>query len=278
MRTGRLLSQVQTPLGSWRRNLIVTAFVLVTFSPVAGQNEVSTKEIASVKAMVVPVVCGYLDGAAAFTVVQISGTGFFVDRQGRFLTAAHVLDHWSEISKDPHPCTPAIYIPDHGWQHFEPQFQFHYILFTDCQTDPGLDLSVCQPLRNPFEEPDIKTHIAAASFDRNVWPEGTPVAFTGFPLDHTTPISSKGFIAGHQMVGSDATKFDYLIDKAAWPGASGSPLYLGNGRVVGIIRARGGNEASGLALARSASVIEDFLSKHPHAEQQVPSPDPARHR
>jgi hypothetical protein len=128
-------------------------------------------------------------------------------------------------------------------------------------------LAVCQPVENPFTSKRVKENIAIASFDIQTWPEGTPVAFTGFPLESSTPISSKGFIAGFQIISEGTAGFDYAVDKAAWPGASGSPLYLANGKVVAIMRAAGENAGSGISFARSAVVISDFLSKHPYTAQ-----------
>lgn len=83
------------------------------------------------------------------------------------------------------------------------------------------------------------------------------------------PITSKGFIGGSVGGLPNAHWFDYVIDKAAWPGASGSPLYLANGNVVGMIRAAGQNAGSGISWARGTTVILDFLAKNPYTEKQA---------
>jgi len=255
------------------RNFFVLAFFLIALHPTLGQKEVSVKTIDQIKRSIVPIVCGYLDDAKAFQVAQIAGTGFLIDQNGRFITDAHVLDNWDRIRATRHDCSAAIYIPDHGWSHFEPHVAFHYFPFVECQTDSTVDLAVCQPIQNPFRSV-VKENITVVYFDNQVWPEGTAIAFVGFPLESTAPINSKGFIGGFQIVGENNSGFDYIVDKAAWPGASGSPVYLGNGKVIGIIRERGQNEASGLAWARSASVIVDFLSKHPASEDQNQQKNP----
>jgi hypothetical protein len=91
--------------------------------------------------------------------------------------------------------------------------------------------------------------------------DGASVAFSGFPLDFITPLTSRGAIAGYRAsAGTEAD--EVIIDKATWPGASGSPVYGADGRVVGMILKAGIGPGSGLAYARAASVLQQFLSRH----------------
>jgi hypothetical protein len=250
------------------RNLFVFTFLFVLANPVFGQKDVTIKTIDNIKRSIVPIVCGYIDEQKNFKIVEIAGTGFFVDEGGRFITDAHVLSHWDQMIAQ-HPCAPAIYIPDHGWHQFETTIQFQYFYFTVCATDSSIDLAVCQPIENPFTSKRIsRMNIASVSFEPQNQPEGMPVAFTGFPLQSIVPITSKGFVGGFVGGLPDAHWFDYIIDKAAWPGASGSPLYLANGNVVGIMRAAGQDAGSGISSARGSAVILDFLSKNPYTEKQ----------
>jgi len=253
------------------RSFFIFTFFFVLPYPALGQKDVSVKTINEIKRSIIPIVCGYVDEQNAFQIAEVAGTGFFVDLNGRFITDAHVLDGWDEINRTRHPCFPAIYIPDQGWnwKSFEPQFHFQWFPFIGCESDSAVDLAVCHPNENPFTSKRVlKKNIAVVSFDLQTWPEGTAIAFTGFPLESKSPISSEGFIAGFQLISESIKGFDYFVDKAAWPGASGSPLYLANGKVIGIIRQRGQNAGSGISLARSATVISDFLSKHPYTTKQ----------
>ena len=246
------------------RYACIAAYILSAIHCLAASKEVSIKTIQGTKRSVVPIVCGYLNEQKQFQVVEVAGSGFFVDILGRFVTAGHVLDNWDKISTEKHACFPAIYIPDHGWGRYEQNIPFHSFAFVSCVRDSTVDLAVCQPGENPFKSPKVPNGIIApVSFDTQEWPDGTPIAFTGFPLEYVFPVTSKGFIAGHMASSGSDLAFDYIIDKAAWPGASGSLVYLSNGKVIGIIRLRGQNEGVGLAYARSASVIVDFLAKHP---------------
>lgn len=56
-----------------------------------------------------------------------------------------------------------------------------------------------------------------------------------------------------------------LVDKNNWPGASGSPIYLEDGRVIGVLvqRGIGINDAAGLTLGRVSKLIVPFLPPEP---------------
>jgi len=252
------------------RNFVIFTLSLILPHPAFGQKSVSVKTISELERSVVPIVCGYVGESKAFQISQVVGAGFFVDTNGRFLTDAHVIASFPGMKTD-HPCFGAIYIPDEGWswKTFRPRFNFQWFIIRNCQTDAIIDLAICQLVENPFTSKRVlRKNITIASFDTHTWPEGTPIAFTGFPLQSKAPISSKGFIGGFEIINENAGGFDYFVDKAAWPGASGSPLYLGNGKVVGIMRVAGENQASGVSLARSSATIVDFLSKHPYTANQ----------
>ncbi len=198
--------------------------------------------------------------------MEIAGTGFFVDQHGRFVTAGHVLSNWQEISKTRHACGPAIYVPDKGWgDKFQNQIPFQYFNFIKCDIDSDADLVLCEPIENPLASHRITAaHIQPVTFATAEVPEGTAIAFTGFPLEFTFPVTSKGYVAGKMALEKSETGFDYILDKASWPGASGSPVYLANGRVIGLIQKGGVNVGSGLAYAKCSSVITKFLANHPY--------------
>src|SRR5438128_2213368 len=77
--------------------------------------------IERVKHSVVPILCGRLDEKGNFSVQLIDGTGFFIDREGHFLTAAHVINDLMGVSPlRPIACVSAIYVPANGWQRDAP--------------------------------------------------------------------------------------------------------------------------------------------------------------
>jgi S1-C subfamily serine protease len=203
----------------------------------------------------------------------MAGSGFFVDSSGRFLTDDHVLDNWEVRIKQTRPCIPSIYIPDQGWGKFAKTFKVEYFTFADCARDAVVDLAVCDPIENPFSNKRLtKGLVSAVSFDATEWKPGTSVGFTGFPLNYPFPVTSIGYVAGLKAADTVDIGFDYIIDKSTWPGASGSPIFLPNGRVIGIIQKRGTDEGSGLAYGRSSIIILDFLSKHPAPAKKQDAP------
>ena len=52
-----------------------------------------------------------------------------------------------------------------------------------------------------------------------------------------------------------------MVDKSAWPGASGSPVYTANGKVIGLVTQAGLGVGSGLAYAVPSDTIIEFLGK-----------------
>lgn len=86
----------------------------------------------------------------------------------------------------------------------------------------------------------------------------TSVFFTGFPLQATDPITSVGAVAGFVADGGYTT---IMIDKNAWPGASGSPVYLADGKtIVGMILRMGTGDAIGLSFGVNGGKITEVLN------------------
>ena len=228
---------------------------LLVIPAFAGPKDVSVKTIKTVKQGVVPVVCGFLDDKKELQIVKVMASGFFINSQGSFLTARHVLSEWRKVSTKERPCLPAIYIPIGGWQKSKHEYSIRWFIFTSCLTNKELDIASCSLINNPFQDAAVSRHIVFLRFENSFsYKDGTPIAFTGFPLDSTIPVTSKGILASYRMAAKEM-----VVDKNAWPGASGSPVYIANGRVIGMIIKRGIGKGAGLAYARPGDLIMDFL-------------------
>jgi hypothetical protein len=59
------------------------------------------------------------------------------------------------------------------------------------------------------------------------------------PKSYAVPITSRGFTSGYSDTRDEKGPRDLIIDKNAWLGASGSPIFLENGAVIGILVRRG---------------------------------------
>jgi hypothetical protein len=81
------------------------------------------------------------------------------------------------------------------------------------------------------------------------------------PKSYAVPITSRGFTSGYSDTRDEKGPRDLIIDKNAWLDASGSPIFLENGAVIGILVRRGIDNGSGLAMGGPASFIAKVLSQ-----------------
>lgn len=217
--------------------------------------------IQAIKRSVIPIACISVNGTVAET-LTVEGTGFFIAADGTFITANHVIEGMvSKTRKAPCPFA-AFYLPQTGgWSSAESTFRSDYYVFNanECKRDGDLDIARCRSIR-PVE---AAHKIVPVAFEIAVQPDGTPIGFTGFPLHFHIPLSSVGNISGYVETRDDGLGPRAIImDKEAWPGASGSPLYLSNGKVVGLLRQRGVNEGNGRSIGLPSRLIQEFLKEN----------------
>jgi len=242
--------------------LMLTISLIFTSSCEAKEKDPFIKTIAAVKQGIVAVACVHSNPDGTVGLGSIEGTGFFVSNDGTFITAGHV-GHALYLSPPARPTTcevPAIYVPNAGWR-AGTQIALNYFKIDTCKFDDGLDLARCKLAENPFTSEIIKLKPSILTFDTSMQKEGIAVAFTGFPLSTMQPITARGTIGTYWALPNETIPRDIVIDHNNWPGASGSPVYLSNGKVIGLLLRRGINEATGFAYARTSKYIEDFLSE-----------------
>lgn len=248
------------------RSLCLTGLAISAFGQQQGkappQPPTFIQAIDTIKHSVVPVVCLSVaqDGSAKLDI--IAGSAFFTATDGSFVTARHVL---GEMQPSPlrRPCnTPAIYIPRSGIWPSDGRFLdvkwFTFALNECAMSDAILDLARCKPHDDLWHDPEVRVPPTPVTIEAALPPEGTEVAFTGFPLQIPLPRTARANIAGYGSRDNSETS-DMVIDRATWPGASGSPVFLANGHVIGVLLARGTSEATGMAFARTGNLLEKFL-------------------
>jgi hypothetical protein len=54
---------------------------------------------------------------------------------------------------------------------------------------------------------------------------------------------------------------ELIVDQSAWPGVSGCPVYVADGRVIGMLIQRGIGEGTGRAIVRTTASIQEFVVK-----------------
>lgn len=201
--------------------------------------------IERMKRSIAPVVCR--TGVADKPVSLILGTAFFVSSEGEFVTAAHV------VEGAPVTCVTAIYVPLDGWRSESEAIRLFNFRRQDCRVETNADIAVCQTMVQPTTVPGVDAEPVV--LEPFAFPaDGTEIAFTGFPLRNAEPLTARGFLAAYRNPTRNGGE-RWILDRTAWPGSSGSPVYLQDGRVIGVVIQRGINDASGLAYARPASQI-----------------------
>lgn len=229
--------------------------------------------IEAMKHSVAPVVCLSGDGPQA-TVQDVEGTAFFISRSGEFLTAAHVIDG---VQNHAHSCpVTAIYLPPDRWEPELPEEVFTWYPFAagDCVFHRDLDVAKCKSVVDlSLRSGKQSFEIRPVRFEWSSQPDGTLIAFTGFPLGSRDPSTSRGGVAQYRRRVPQNT-LDLVIDQSAWPGASGAPVYLSDGRVIGMLLARGTGEGLGTSVVRPSHVFQGILAAHGNSSR-ANQPNPA---
>jgi hypothetical protein len=221
---------------------LINLFLFAT--AVAQSDDEFIGAIARIKGSVAPVTC--FNPPQQFSV---NGTAFFVDSEGTFLTAGHVIKEFLPSGALYRCNQVGIYVPIDAWQRAQ-QFNARLFLFSPekCVFDGLVDVAKCKTIDNPMVDKEVHVKPTSIRWAEQAPADGTAVAFTGFPLSAIIPYTSRANIVAYPPPVKPGASH-ILLDKTAWPGASGSPVYISNGDVVGLIIQRGEGAASGLAVA-----------------------------
>ncbi len=250
--------------------LIITlsVFSLLISSAQRRSDTISSETIEEIEKSIVPILCIRLNEKNEIQERITIGTGFFINRDGDLLTAAHVVTEIPKL-KTLKQCISAIWVASSEWKNRYRDVDIPLMWYgeLDCHYRQGVDIAVCRAKINPFLDRNANKSIQPVTFTSlSKFRDGSPVAFTGFPLQYVYPITSKGYIASY-----DPSTKKLIIDKTAWPGASGSPVYTTDGKVIGILIEKGTDNGAGLAFARPTDLAFDLLR-----EQKISFADPAK--
>lgn len=208
-------------------------------------------EIARINRSIAPVICR--TRTPEKPVERIVGTAFFVSASGEFVTAEHVIESAGD-------CQKAVYLPVNGWNP-DPDAEIRLYNFTQCLRDASADIAVCRTDRDLTTTAHFGTAVTPVIFDTSEHEDGTPIAFTGFPLQIRRPLTARGFLAASHPGFMAGGLPRLVLDRVAWPGSSGGPVYGANGSVIGMMMERGIDRSTGLAFARPASLIVDNITR-----------------
>jgi Trypsin-like peptidase domain len=233
-----------------------------------GQSVADSQAVEEARKVVVPIVCVVRDRNDKRIVrYRTVGTGFLVDVAGTFVTALHVIDSFSDQTQKT-TCQGGITfstgeakarengqwsaLPKSEWERPPKDVKWFPVDFATCDRSVEFDVAVCKTMRDLTAEP-VSHGIAIVSVERP--PTGTSVFFIGFSLQATNPVVRTG----------DVKKFavtNIYIDKPAWPGASGSPIFLPDGKqVVGMITKTGIENSAGSSFGVAGDKIAAILGE-----------------
>src|ERR1700730_4139511 len=91
-----------------------------------------------------------------------------------------------------------------------------------CIVDVVVDVAECKTIDNPWMDKELHTKPMSVEWEERTQPDGTAIAFTGFPLSAVIPYTSRANIVSYPPPAKPGATHLFL-DKTAWPGASGSP-------------------------------------------------------
>jgi len=149
--------------------------------------------------------------AAEAKLLKRIGSAFLISESGDFLTAAYVV---TDMQKSDDPCpTPAITLPVGDWR---PEARAESMLWfpfktSDCRVDKAADLAQCRP-SGDLPARIRKLHLRGVQFDWNVPPDGTRVAFTGFPLEARDPMTFRAHVAAYRTSWPSEPMPELLLD------------------------------------------------------------------
>ena len=230
---------------------------LLTAQVHAQQTDQFITTIEKIKTGIAPVARTRAAAATNFD-VGVHGTAFFIDTHGAFLTAAHVIKGITEKKEKCEMPTVLIRVDGSSFEILN-LYGLKFVA-SDCRIDDTADIARCKTIEDPSKAGKIVTKPTALDIGSDVGPDGTPVAFSGFPVNGLIPYTARANIAGYQVVEMGPKHGLHLrmlvLDKPAWPGSSGGPVYGVDARVVGMLLQAG----NGLAFARPGARLNEFVS------------------
>jgi hypothetical protein len=83
---------------------------------------------------------------------------------------------------------PAVFVPINRWTVERLNLYAMRFIPSDCKLDEIADLARCKTVEDPTDVANIASKPTALTIEGDIQPDGTQVAFTGFPLNALIPI------------------------------------------------------------------------------------------
>lgn len=92
-------------------------------------------------------------------------------------------------------------------------------------------------------------------------PDGTPVAFTGYPKESAIPMTFRTFVMSYKDFSASNKPIHLYLQGHSLDGFSGSPIYTENGQVVGVLKGSSIGEDTGIIVAAPIKSAVRILRK-----------------
>jgi hypothetical protein len=180
------------------RRLFGAAIVAACFNSYVAMADDFATAIDNTKTAIAPVFCLTPGGDPSQPKIDYEGSVFFLDGHGSFLTAAHVIKAFLPPQRFSGCQIPAVYVPREGQWHTPPQdMRWHKFAPSDCMLNEDYDLARCKTVEDLANDVKESFHPMLFVIDDDIKHDGTPVAFSGFPLSNQIPLTAIGNIAGY---------------------------------------------------------------------------------
>jgi len=183
--------------------------------------------VATLAASIFPVFYAYENDDGP--IISVSGTGFFVDDDGLFVTGDHIMN-----------CAPAgaeyYYFGNLPDELIQPPLEIERVA-----SDPGRDLYLGRVRRN---------HLRAVELSSEAVRPGDPVCLTGYPMAEVSVNAEGGFVANVRRYWQPTFVIDamqavvghrvydgYIVGDPCFSGMSGGPVFDVEGKVRGMAAA-----------------------------------------
>jgi hypothetical protein len=256
---------------SRQTGVLVFFLAAITTTSSSDQSRIDASIVGEATRSVVPIVCLVRNQENGHVVrYRYVGTAFLVDTAGTFVTAAHVVSNFDRGQRT--DCHAAIAFPSSDRNVFRngqwstlpagewelPPKTAKWFPFdpTNCYEDYGTDVAVCKT-RQALTAEAVPHETTTVSTVRPV--TGARVFFVGFGQQAMNATAIAATIAGFSETDR---KRAIVIDKSAWPGASGSPIFASDGKqIVGMITETGIGDTSGRSFGVTGETILAVLAK-----------------
>lgn len=168
--------------------------------------------------------------------ISIKGTGFIISSDGKFITNSHVYRSILENEME----YAGVSIPDRTDEKGSTYYERYKIKLVEPLDDEN-DIALMQIISDKKDFPVVKLSVNSENLK-----EGEDIIFIGYPLAiemlnmgfGITMTSNKALVSSIKRRGVDGSFHFFLIDSHVNNGSSGSPVFLENGEVIGIISAK----------------------------------------